>query len=59
VTVHDHVAYELPFGPVGRLAHWLRVRRQLEEIFAFRQKTIAEIFADAGSPRAGIARNPA
>jgi ligand-binding SRPBCC domain-containing protein len=44
VTMHDHVAYELPFGPIGRLVHRLRVRRQLEQIFDFRRQVIAEIF---------------
>ena len=51
VTVHDRVEYALPFGPLGRLAHGLAVRHQLEEIFAYRQKTIAEIFRVAGTER--------
>ncbi len=49
--MHDRVEYALPFGPLGRLAHGLAVRRQLEEIFAYRQKTIAEIFGGAGRER--------
>jgi ligand-binding SRPBCC domain-containing protein len=44
VTMHDYVAYELPLGLLGRLVHRLRVRRQLEEIFEFRRRAIAEIF---------------
>ena len=57
VTIHDRVEYALPFGPLGRLAHRLAVRRQLEAIFAFRQKTIAEIFGDGR--RIGLERKPA
>jgi ligand-binding SRPBCC domain-containing protein len=44
VVVRDRVEYSLPFGPVGRLAHRLFVRRQLEAIFDFRGRAIAEIF---------------
>lgn len=40
----DRVTYELPFGPLGRLAHLLLVRQQLESIFGFRERTIAELF---------------
>jgi ligand-binding SRPBCC domain-containing protein len=41
----DRVRYVLPAGPVGVLLHTLLVRRQLEEIFDFRRRVIAEIFA--------------
>ena len=43
-VMEDHVDYALPFGPLGRLVHRLRVRRQLEEIFDFRRRAIEEIF---------------
>jgi len=58
VTMHDRVEYELPFGPLGRLVHALRVRRQLEEIFDYRRRTIEQIF---GSPAAAhlAGRRPA
>jgi ligand-binding SRPBCC domain-containing protein len=57
VRMQDRVEYALRFGPLGRLAHRLRVRRQLEEIFDYRREAIEEIFAggsravaaDAGS----------
>ena len=39
----DQVEYVLPLQPLGELAHFL-VRRQLERIFDFRQKTIQKIF---------------
>jgi hypothetical protein len=57
VTIRDRVEYALPFGRLGRLVHRLRVRRQLEEIFEYRQKTISEIFVADG--RAGLERRPA
>lgn len=40
----DRVDYELPFGPLGELAHALWVRRTLERIFDFRRDHIAARF---------------
>lgn len=42
--IRDSVRYGLPLGLLGRLAHALVVRRQLEAIFAFRERVIAELF---------------
>lgn len=39
----DTVTYALPFGPVGRLAHALFVRRQLEAIFGYRRERLTEL----------------
>jgi uncharacterized protein YbjT (DUF2867 family)/ligand-binding SRPBCC domain-containing protein len=44
VVMRDRVEYSLPFGAVGRLAHRVGVRRQLEAIFDFRARAIEEIF---------------
>lgn len=44
VEILDQVDYELPLGPLGRLAHWLLVRRQLDAIFSHRQQAMAERF---------------
>jgi uncharacterized protein YbjT (DUF2867 family)/ligand-binding SRPBCC domain-containing protein len=44
VVMKDRVEYDLPFGSLGRLAHRLLVRRQLEAIFDFRRRAIEEIF---------------
>jgi ligand-binding SRPBCC domain-containing protein len=41
----DHVDYELPFGPLGSLAHKLWVRRDVESIFTYREKIIRERFS--------------
>jgi ligand-binding SRPBCC domain-containing protein len=40
----DLVNYELPFGPMGAIAHQFGVRRDLERVFDYRQKVIAEMF---------------
>jgi ligand-binding SRPBCC domain-containing protein len=42
----DRVEYELPFGPLGDLAHALFVRRQVEAIFDHRRRAIAERFGE-------------
>ena len=41
--IGDHVDYALPFGPIGDLVHSLMVRRDVESIFAFRQKRLLEL----------------
>jgi ligand-binding SRPBCC domain-containing protein len=41
--MRDHVRYRLPFEPLGDLAHFL-VRRELEYIFDYRRKVVAETF---------------
>jgi ligand-binding SRPBCC domain-containing protein len=40
--IEDEVRYRLPLEPLGDLAHWY-VRRELNYIFDFRQKAVAEI----------------
>lgn len=40
----DRVAYELPFGPLGRLVHATFVKRQLAGIFDYRQGVMRELF---------------
>ncbi len=52
-VVSDRVEYALPFGPLGTMAHTLVVRRQVEEIFLYRQRALDGIFAEvAARPRA-------
>jgi ligand-binding SRPBCC domain-containing protein len=36
----DIVNYSLPFGPLGRLVHWLQVRSDLAKIFDYREERI-------------------
>jgi ligand-binding SRPBCC domain-containing protein len=38
--IRDRVRYALPLGPLGRLAHSLFVRRDLERIFDFRAAAV-------------------
>jgi len=40
----DEVRYQLPFGILGRLAHSLLVRRDIENIFQFRREKIQSLF---------------
>ncbi len=40
----DAVEYELPFGFLGRMAHALQVRRNVETIFDYRCDRIREMF---------------
>lgn len=42
--VADTVRYALPYGLLGRLVHRLIVRRQVEGIFAYRQKALLKVF---------------
>jgi len=49
--VSDHVEYALPFGPLGRFMHWLRVGSQLEEIFEYRRKVLSETLTGAPTAR--------
>lgn len=44
-VIHDRVRYEIPFGPLGALAHRLFVRRDLERIFDYRRDAVAERLA--------------
>jgi ligand-binding SRPBCC domain-containing protein len=44
VEVSDRVEYALPFGPLGRIAHVLVVRRQLDGIFGYRHRVMQEVF---------------
>jgi ligand-binding SRPBCC domain-containing protein len=40
----DLVQYRLPLGPVGRIAHFFLIRRQLRGIFEYRYNVIEELF---------------
>jgi ligand-binding SRPBCC domain-containing protein len=47
VVMTDRVTYEIGWGPFGWLAGKLWVRRQLDQIFAYRRKRVAERFGGA------------
>lgn len=40
----DILHYQVPFGPIGSIANWLFVERQVDQIFYFREKAIREYF---------------
>jgi len=42
--MEDEVRYSLPLGPLGRLAHWMMARRDVQTFFDYREKKIRELF---------------
>src|SRR4051794_7797926 len=42
----DRVEYELPWGPLGRVAQALFVRRNLDSIFAYRHERVEQLLGD-------------
>jgi len=46
--VRDELEYAMPFGALGELGHLLFAKRQIAAIFRYRQKTLGEIFFQAG-----------
>ena len=44
VEMTDIVSYSLPFGVLGKFAHWLFVRKQLEQLFDYRFRKVEELF---------------
>ena len=43
----DIVRYRLPLGIIGRLVHYLKVRRDVERIFDYRAQHIQEVLRAA------------
>jgi ligand-binding SRPBCC domain-containing protein len=52
--ISDRVDYRLPFGFLGDLAHARLVRRQLIDIFRFRQRAVADLLLPGGIARIAI-----
>ncbi len=44
VEMTDIISYIMPLGFIGKLVHWLFVRKQLEGIFDYRIKKVDELF---------------
>jgi ligand-binding SRPBCC domain-containing protein len=40
----DLVTYRLPLGPLGKMAHGLFVKKQLEGIFQYREQALTKLF---------------
>jgi ligand-binding SRPBCC domain-containing protein len=47
VVIGDRVRYALPLGALGELAHAAFVRRDLDRIFDYRARAVAELLASA------------
>ena len=50
--IGDLVHYVLPFSPFSEIIHPLLVQPQLRQIFAFREKKVAELFGESGADEA-------
>jgi ligand-binding SRPBCC domain-containing protein len=50
--VEDRVTYALPLGPLGTLAHAVVVQRQLERLWDYRRRKLAEWFGPIRTPAA-------
>lgn len=46
VEMEDVVHYKVPMGILGQMAHPFLVKPKLDEIFAFRQKKLIELFGE-------------
>lgn len=44
VLMTDLVNYELPFGIIGKLAHYLFIRKKIERIFQYRNQKLTKLF---------------
>lgn len=44
VEIQDTVHYVMPFSILGRLVHWLFIRKQLEKIFIYREEEMEKMF---------------
>ena len=44
--MEDIIDYKIPLGLLGRIAHPILVKPKLEEIFAYRQTKLIELFGE-------------
>lgn len=44
VEMRDIITYQMPFGFLGKLLHVVKVKKDLEEIFAYRRAKLIEMF---------------
>lgn len=44
IEMEDIVHYKLPFGLLGTIAHELKIKKQLEDIFSYRFQKLEELF---------------
>ena len=46
VEIYDDIQYSIPFGIIGRILHYFWIRKELENIFKYREKVINKIFSN-------------
>jgi ligand-binding SRPBCC domain-containing protein len=44
VHMTDVLNYAIPYGPIGTIANKVLVRRQVEKVFAYREKAVTDLF---------------
>ncbi len=44
IMMYDRIQYQLPFSYLGKIAHWLFIRKKIEEIFNYREITLKNYF---------------
>lgn len=44
VKMEDIVDYKLPMGVIGKIIHWIYVKRKLKQIFSYREDKLKELF---------------
>lgn len=44
VLMHDTVYYQLFFGPIGKMVHSLKVKKDIETIFEYRKDKLEKVF---------------
>ena len=45
VLMKDELYYKMPFGFLGKLVHWLVVKKKVKNIFAFRYQILEKYFS--------------
>lgn len=46
VEMFDTVYYKLPFGPFGNFLNSIKVKKDIQKIFIYRQKVLKDLFGD-------------
>ena len=44
VVMTDEISYAVPFGILGRIANWMLVEKQVDNIFKYRTERIKSLF---------------
>jgi len=48
IEMTDELNYALPFGIIGRLAHWIFVGKKVNDIFDYRSEALKRLFSKNG-----------